>query len=285
VKDINYRSLRSSVVYKPQDPWITVGVSVAATAILVVATLLYVKYPVVGENAIIVAGLLLFLAFVVLLYYMIYDVQIKRNKLLRAFARDNNLTFKSTSPALGNDYIPRFVSSSSLLSGIRTLHYVVTPRSNMSLRGSYRGIVFNITIVVMYCVRRGNKAGVSFFQTIVIRSDALREFPHIIALSKLAERAFSALNTDTLQASPWQPALVGWEANAMYDIYSDTMRSDRLKDQMLSSMLARIHSVDESDVEITDSDIHVIKIDGIDFTEEGFRPIFEKIAIIAEKLA
>lgn len=280
VQDINYRSLQTKTADISKDPWIAMGLGLGAIVFIVGIVLLFSEYLAVVENIVILGGFLLLSILFVLIYYIIYDVQLKRNKLLRAFARDNNFTFTSFPPIFGRDYVPAYVSSSLLLSGVRRIGYAVWPRSNMSLRGTYDGLNFTITIVGMHWAANRNKSGVSFFQTVVLHSDALSDSPHLIALSKISDRLTSSLNIEVVDAPAWQSVVLGWEASARYDIYTDDAQNV-MELPNLSRAMARVHVIDGSDIEIVDSDIYLIKIDGIDFSEEGFRPIFEKISAIA----
>jgi hypothetical protein len=232
------------------------------------------------DTLIIVIGILLFVVFIVLLWSYIYGTQLKRDNLLRRFASDNQFALQSYGPYFGKTAIPNFDSNSMLLSEVRKLDYHKQAHSNMTLSGIYRGISFSVSNVGMYWQRSGNRAGVTFFGVIVVTSDKLHDLPHMIALSKSGNRLTSALNFDVIDGLEWQQELLGWRSDAYYDIY--TNEHGIFSDDKLSDVLASIHKIDGSDIEINQGKLYVITIDGIDYTQEGMAVIFKKLDVFID---
>lgn len=288
MKSINYTALNNQSVKRRK----TISGPIAALLIGTVTLMVTLIGPLflsdilfAADTFITLTGLVLFVVFVMLLCRHIYDIRSKRDKLLRAFTSDNNFRFKSHPPGIFADYNTQFKSNSSLLSAVRTFNYIVTSRSTMTLAGIYAGLDFSITVVEMHRSRRGDTPTVSFFGTITLHSDKLQSHPHMIALSKSTGRLTSTLNTEVIEKDAWQSCLIGWEADAKYDMYiAPGQGSNDMSDQYFSEMLSRIHSIDGSDVEINEGCLYIIKTDGIKYTTDGLQAVFDKIAAAAKCL-
>ncbi|MET1032893.1 MAG: hypothetical protein ABWX94_00135 [Candidatus Saccharimonadales bacterium] len=282
MQQINYSSLEHrDKRSKYASPAIAAMIGVIALMIMIAGPLYFSDFFLSIDVLVMLLGLVLFAAFVILLHRLMHATQIRRDKLLRAFAADNQFTFTRQRSIMGGWYIPEFISTSALLSP----GYRLSPRSDMMLTGTYEGVSFSLTVVGMYWSRLGQRAGVSYFGTIIIHAETLGDLPHIIALSKSTSRLLSSLNTEVIKDPAWQSRLVGWEANARYDIYAkiDGMRTNA-NGPTISRMLADIHTLTESDVEINGSDLYIIDIDGIEYTQEGLQSVFNKIAVAARYL-
>jgi len=282
MQQINYSSLEHhDERSKYASPAIAATIGVITLIVAIVGPLYFPDFILSIDTLVTLLGLVLFVVFVILLYRLVYDTQIRRDKLLRAFAADNQFTFTSQKPVMGSWYIPEFISTSALLSP----GYRLSPRSDMILTGVYDGVSFSLTVVGMYWSRPGQRAGVSYFGTIIIHAETLSGLPHIIALSKSMGRLLSSLNTEVIKDPAWQSCLVGWEANARYDMYTNLDDSrTATENETVSRLLADIHTLTESDVEINKGDLYIIDIDGIEYTQEGLQSVFNKIAVAARYL-
>lgn len=282
MKQINYASLpRNDIRRSYTTPLIAVVCGVLAITIMLIGPLLFPVLLLQLDGLVTLVGLVLFGVFIILLHRYFYETQIARDRLLRAFAKDNDFSFHSYKPSIGMGRIPDFTSHSSLLSP----GYRLTPRSNMKLEGVYAGIDFSVTIVGMYWSRPGNRAGVSFYAVIRIHSGKLQMLPHIVALSKTSGRLLSSLNADLVKDGAWQQFTLGWEANARYDIYAYANNTLNVgQGDTFSMMLAEIHTLSGSDIEVNKGEMYIIDIGGIDYTQEGLQTVFNKIAIAAKYL-
>ncbi|MET0979844.1 MAG: hypothetical protein ABWX90_01145, partial [Candidatus Saccharimonadales bacterium] len=236
MQQINYSSLEHrDKRSKYASPAIAAMIGVIALMIMIAGPLYFSDFFLSIDVLVMLLGLVLFAAFVILLHWLMHATQIRRDKLLRAFAADNQFTFTRQRSIMGGWYIPEFISTSALLSP----GYRLSPRSDMMLTGTYEGVSFSLTVVGMYWSRLGQRAGVSYFGTIIIHAETLGDLPHIIALSKSTSRLLSSLNTEVIKDPVWQSCLVGWEANARYDIYAkmDGMRTNT-DNPTISRMLA-----------------------------------------------
>lgn len=288
MQEINYSSLKRREDSKPGAVTLPIGAALIGLMTIVLIILPMLLLPGLMQSMDYVATVCIIIlvpVFVLLIYRVFYDAQIKRDKLLRAFAKDNNFIFHSQKPIWWRDTTPEFTSSSSLLSSYRNIGRNLTARSDMALSGDYRGVHFTVTIVSMFWMR-ANKFGGAFYETIIINSEKLADLPHIIALSKLQDRIGNSLNERALKDPGWQTAIVDWQANAWYDIHihSDGQNTD-LKNSTISKMMADIHEVNKSDIEINDGALYIIKMDGIEYTQEGLRTIFDKVGVVARALA
>jgi hypothetical protein len=283
MQEINYSSLPVGESHKKSSRRAVFEAALTGliSIVVIVGGMLLFKSSLASLDTLITAlDVLLFVVFVVLLWLYFYGTQLKRDKLLRRFAADNQFTFQSYGPYFGKTGAPHFDSDSTLLSEIHRFGYHKQAQSNMTLSGVYRGLNFSLSIVSMSAQRSGSEGSVTFFGVITITSDKFHNLPHVIALSKSGNRLTSALNFNAVDSPEWRQELLGWQADAYYDVYTNENKT--ISDDKMPNVLANIHQLDGSDVEINQGKLYVITIDGIDYTQEGMAMSFKGLDAVAD---
>lgn len=257
-----------------------VAVSVVIVAGIVV---LFLAYPDSIQTIGTILTVLFTLGLIAWASILYSNKQSKRNLKLQRFAKENGFTFSANAHdffQLDRGEAPREVAA-RFPRDERLLLLREDMKTDFVLQGTYANVDFAIGILQRYWRMSDGKTAITFYGALKITSKSSRDtsldFAHMIGIQKtnhILKHKEEEILSELLDSASFEKLKPSSLSSARYELFSKDFNNG---ENDIDNIVATIPVDATYNIEILDSSLYLVAVDGLDLTKDGCKKLFDQI--------